>query len=207
MRKKQKPTAKRRKRQISADSYLKSDEMKLINEQLQQQPKTDIEATKRMVVLMFLQTGLRSEELADLEMKDLPHRRKKTSLRVRHGKGNVERLVDVSEDFIKEIAEYCRIYRPKARDTSPVFRSQRGGMLSYGAIFHKVRSFGEAAGVTRLRPHILRHTYATYLYKETADLRYVQCQLGHANASTTEIYTGIITVDRNTQLSGLYENL
>lgn len=207
MRKKPKPPAKRRKRQISADNYLKTDELELLNDKLKDELTDKREAKKQMIVYTFLHTGLRSEELADLEMRDLPHKRNKNTLRVRHGKGNIERLVEVSEDFIHEVAEYCRKYRPKARDTSPVFRSERGGMLSYGSIFFQVRSFGEGAGIVRLRPHILRHTYATYLYQKTRNLRYVQEQLGHSNSATTEIYTGIITIDRNEQLTSLYSLL
>jgi integrase/recombinase XerD len=205
MRKKIKPLAKRRSRnQLSADSYLRSNEVAAVNAVVSGAWVNYAHATNCMIVELFLHTGLRSEELADLEMRDLPHFRHRLSVKVRHGKGNVERIIDVSQYLSDRLKAYCDIYRVKARDTSPLFASQRGGCLCYTSIYRKVKSIGKAAGVDRLRPHILRHTYGTYLLSKLKNIRLVQEQMGHASVKTTQIYTGVIECDLHAKLGSIY---
>jgi integrase/recombinase XerD len=108
------------------------------------------------------------------------------------GKGSKERIVPLGESAAAAVAEYLRVRRVK-KPTNYLFLSNRGQKLSRMGFWKILRGYGLKAGVKkRLTPHVLRHSFATHLLERGADLRAVQTMLGHANISTTEIYTHVM---------------
>ena len=110
------------------------------------------------------------------------------------GKGRKQRLVPVGETAIARIREYLERARPtlNRKRSNHLFLSNRGGPLSRQAFWKTIKSYGLKAGIAkRISPHTLRHSFATHLLQNGADLRAVQAMLGHADISTTQIYTHI----------------
>jgi integrase/recombinase XerD len=111
------------------------------------------------------------------------------------GKGRKERLVPLGQQARRWVKRYLAEVRPRlARGPEPpvLFLSQRGGGLSRMGLWGIVRRHALAAGVARtLTPHVLRHSFATHLLERGADLRSLQAMLGHADISTTQIYTHV----------------
>jgi integrase len=206
VRPRKRPPGRRRARQISADKYLRPAELAKLKDYFKAQPATYSSETTALIVNIGLCAGLRREEIADLIMRDLPHNRRSLSILVRHGKGNVEREVEITANLSAMIETYCRTWRKKARIASPLFKSRLGGHMSPCQIWRRVRAVALASGV-KVWPHKLRHTYCTYVYNEIRDLRYCQNQLGHSTAVITEAYTGLLEADREMQLEKLNAHL
>jgi integrase/recombinase XerD len=111
------------------------------------------------------------------------------------GKGSKERLVPLGEEAVGWIERYLREARPalvKRAGSSALFVTARGGPMTRQAFWHLVRRYGvRAIPGKALSPHVLRHAFATHLINHGADLRVVQMLLGHADISTTQIYTHV----------------
>ena len=148
----------------------------------------------RAILEVLYSCGLRVSELVSLKISDLfPDEQ---FIRV-FGKGSKQRLVPIGEPALKAI----RLYR-EVRDAGPVqkaaedilFLNRRGGRLTREMIFHIVKDQAAAAGIRKdISPHTFRHSFATHLVENGADLRVVQQMLGHESILTTEIYTHIDT--------------
>jgi integrase/recombinase XerD len=112
-----------------------------------------------------------------------------------HGKGGKERLVPVGRRALGAVALYAREIRPKLDKGAArgrMFLNARGGPLSRVGAWGIIRRCARAAGIAkRVTPHTLRHTFATHLLEGGADLRAVQEMLGHADLSTTQLYTQV----------------
>lgn len=136
--------------------------------------------------------GCRVGELCALDVTDLDHGEAMVRLR---GKGSKERQVPVGEPALAAVAEYLRAGRPRlaGRRPSPaLLLNRRGGRLTRVSVWTLLKTAGAAAGLpATVSPHTLRHSYATHLLEGGADLRIVQELLGHADISTTEIYTHV----------------
>lgn len=148
---------------------------------------------KALLELLY-STGLRVSELLGLRMGDVDMQ--SGCLRC-IGKGNKERLVPVGKQAISAIAAYVRDARPQLvgrRAPAPyLFLNVRGGKLSRVGFWKILKQYGKLTGLHRkLSPHKLRHSFATHLLERGADLRSVQLMLGHADISTTQIYTHVI---------------
>lgn len=147
---------------------------------------------KAMLDLLY-STGLRVSELVTLRVGDL--QMEMGCLRC-VGKGNKERLVPVGKQALAGVRQYLRDVRPKLlrRGPSPfLFLNRLGGKMSRVAFWMIVARYGRQAGLRRsLSPHKLRHSFATHLLERGADLRSVQLMLGHADISTTQIYTHVV---------------
>lgn len=140
-------------------------------------------------------TGCRVSEACDLEL-DALHLDQ--GLVILTGKGSKQRMVPLGDCALVATLAYLEAGRPqliaKARGATRrnlyVFLNHRGGRLSRQGFFKRLREHATAAGITRaISPHKLRHSFATHLIEGGADLRAVQTLLGHADISTTQVYT------------------
>ncbi len=145
---------------------------------------------RAMLHLMYA-AGLRVSELCRLKLGDVDDKRGVVSA---FGKGDKRRLVPVGEVALAELSVYLidRAQHPAATRSSILFLSPRGRALTRQAFFKNIRRYALAAGIVEpVSPHLLRHSFATHLLERGADLRSVQVMLGHADISTTEIYTHV----------------
>ena len=145
---------------------------------------------------LFYSSGLRVSELAGLNLQqlDLDH----GLVRV-FGKGSKERVVPVGQKACDALAAYLasgRAHFVKARTGSQLFLSERGTAISRKMLWVLIKKYARRAGITQpVKPHLLRHSFATHLLSGGADLRAIQEMLGHASIATTQIYTAV-TADR-----------
>jgi integrase/recombinase XerC len=167
-------------------SFLPKDESK----DLLDAPVEDSAAGRRDRALLELlyASGLRVAECCGLDLEDLDRRH--GTVRVL-GKGGKERVVPVGDAALAALDDYLERERLGAKG-GPLFRNPRGGRLSTRSARNVVRRRARAAGIARrVTPHTLRHTFATHLLGEGADLRLIQELLGHSRLSTTQRYTHV----------------
>ncbi len=150
----------------------------------------------RAILELLYSTGIRVAELASLDLKQLDFANE--SVRVL-GKGNKERIVPVGRPAVEALQAYlpqraqllaARIKRGHPPENNAVFLNVRGGRLTVRSIERLVADYSLRAGIiSKVTPHVLRHSFATHLLEMGADLRTVQELLGHASLSTTQRYT------------------
>ncbi len=141
--------------------------------------------------------GLRVSELVGLRMGDIDFH--VGCIRC-IGKGNKERLVPIGRKALESVERYVKEARPRlmksrkrAAPTAGIFINRQGGLLGRVGVWKILAAYGRAAGLRKkLTPHKLRHSFATHLLERGADLRSVQLMLGHADISTTQIYTHVL---------------
>jgi integrase/recombinase XerD len=145
---------------------------------------------KAILELMYA-TGVRISEVAGLTMGD--YDMEEGFIKV-FGKGSKERLVPVGGSAVMAALSYLKAGRPdmvRLRRDDHFFLSHLGRGLSRQSIWKMIKHYGAAAGLPEIKPHTLRHTFATHLLQGGADLRAVQEMLGHASISTTQVYTHV----------------
>ena len=156
----------------------------------------------RAMLEILYATGLRVSELVSLELNDV---NLETRVLVARGKGSKERLVPVGAPAAESVRAYLATAREvllRGRRSKDLFVTPRARRMTRQAFGKIVARHARAAGITRpISPHKLRHSFATHLLEGGADLRVVQAMLGHADVSTTQIYTH---VDR-THMKRLYD--
>ena len=179
----------------SLPSYLRFEE---VNRLLELPDTRTAPGTRDKAMLeVFYSSGLRVAELVGLRAGDLEL--KMGCLRC-IGKGDKERLVPIGRRACAAVEEYLTRGRPqllRSRKMGPavpfLFLNRFGGKLSRVGVWKILSAYGRKAGLRRpLTPHMLRHSFATHLLERGADLRSVQLMLGHADISTTQIYTHVI---------------
>jgi integrase/recombinase XerD len=147
---------------------------------------------KAMIEVLYA-TGLRVSELVAIRPGDL---HLDDGYLTCIGKGNKQRLVPLGQSAIDWVRRYLRDGRPPLlRKASPwLFVNARdGGALSRVGFWKVLKEYGVRAGITRdISPHVLRHSFATHLLDRGADLRAIQVMLGHADLTTTQIYTHVL---------------
>lgn len=154
---------------------------------------TNLGLRDKALLELFYACGLRVTELINLKESDLFF--DEDFIRV-FGKGSKQRLVPVGRSAVKWVNEYLTNSRPflikKVKSSSILFLNNRGTKLSRMGIWKIVEKYGKSAGIAiHVHPHIFRHSFATHLLEAGADLRAVQEMLGHADISTTQIYTHV----------------
>jgi len=146
----------------------------------------------RAMVELLYASGLRISELANARLENLLLEER--IIRVT-GKGNKTRVIPVGRKACEAIAEYLAKERPdmvKKRTGSEIFLSVRGAKLTTVRIWQILKRIARHAGLeVNVYPHLLRHSFATHLLSNGADLRIIQELLGHADVSTTQIYTHV----------------
>ena len=148
----------------------------------------------RAILELLYATGMRASECLELSLEDL---NLSAGYVVCTGKGRKQRLVPVGGEALAWTRRYLADVRPRharRRDCGRLFVNPRGGPLSRQTLWTLVRRAAASAGLKRrVSPHVLRHSFATHLLEGGADLRAVQAMLGHADISTTQIYTHLPT--------------
>ncbi|MFN7962467.1 MAG: site-specific tyrosine recombinase XerD [Thermoanaerobaculia bacterium] len=154
----------------------------------------------RAMLELLYATGLRVSELVGLKLGQL---RLESGFLVAFGKGSKERIVPVGEAAEAWLLRYLKEVRPGlARGRHDfVFVNRFGEAMTRQGFWKNLRGYGRSVGVASLYPHLLRHSFATHLLEHGADLRSVQMMLGHADISTTQIYTHI----HSARLKSLYD--
>jgi integrase/recombinase XerD len=147
----------------------------------------------RAMIELLYATGLRVSELVGLRAADV---NLEAGYLTTTGKGDKQRLVPIGDQAIAWIGRYLRDSRPgllRGRAAPRLFVNARGGALSRVGFWKILKGHGLAAGLPGdLSPHVLRHSFATHLLDRGADLRAIQMMLGHADLSTTQIYTHVL---------------
>ena len=138
-------------------------------------------------------TGLRVSELVNLKLHEVGLA---DGVLRALGKGSKERLVPLGQLAIDWITRYLHEARPDilhGQQSDALFVTARGGAMTRQAFWQLIKRYALVAGIApaRLSPHVLRHAFATHLLNHGADLRVVQLLLGHADISTTQIYTHV----------------
>ena len=191
---------------LSPNKYLsKPQQHKLLSYVKAQADLGRARGSKRAVVdellcQLLIEAGLRAGEVCSLRLKDLPICHGKDSVWIQNGKGSVSRAVEIPQRLSSSIKRFCRLCRKGAEPEGPLFVSSKGKPICYMTLYRKIRRIGERAGIGKLHPHMLRHTYATRLYAVERDLLFVSDQLGHSNVSTTHIYAKTDSESRRSQV-------
>jgi integrase/recombinase XerD len=164
----------------------------------------------RAMIELLYATGLRVSELIGVRSADL-HLDEQYMTCI--GKGSKERLVPIGEEAARWVRRYQREARPqlitktssnrsRARSRDVLFVNARGGPLTRVGFWKILKQYGRQARLPRtLSPHVVRHSFATHLLERGADLRAIQMMLGHADLSTTQIYTHVL----ETRLRSVYD--
>jgi len=144
------------------------------------------------IMELLYATGMRVTELISLRRNDikLEHRLLKCT-----GKGNKERWIPFTDRAHNILNEYIQSIRPrliKKKDTNLLFLNNHGNPISRQGVFYLIKNYAKISGIKKnVTPHTFRHTLATHLIENGADLRSVQEMLGHSDISTTQIYTHV----------------
>lgn len=155
-------------------------------------PKDEFYMRDRALLEMLYATGMRVSEVVDLSLDRI-------NLKLGYvrciGKGRKERIIPMGRYAVEATREYLHVMRPRLlgeRHTDALFLSRTGRPLDRTNIWRLVRKYAQIAGISEhLSPHTLRHCFATHLLAGGADLRILQELLGHADLTTTQVYTHV----------------
>ena len=168
-------------------TYLTIDE---VNNLLDIEVSDPFQARNKAILELMYATGLRISEVVSLEFKNIDF--DDCIVRVM-GKGSKERIVPINDVALKYLKLYIDDYRPelvKGTINNYLFLNNHGNVITRQGIFKMIKKYALEKGIKKeIGPHTLRHTFATHLLENGADLRIIQELLGHSDISTTQIYT------------------
>jgi integrase/recombinase XerD len=151
-----------------------------------------VDIRDRSMLDLLYATGLRVSELVALKLANV---NTTAGYLLTYGKGGKERLVPIGESASSSVAEYIRTVRreqDRKGDNQFLFLTRLGDRMSRQSFWNIIKKRAKQAGISKnISPHTLRHSFATHLLENGADLRSVQIMLGHADLSTTQIYTHV----------------
>jgi integrase/recombinase XerD len=154
--------------------------------------ESPLSARNHVMLHLLYATGVRVSELVRLSL--IAFNRHSGNLRV-YGKGSKERLVPIGEQALLLLEEYLDMVRPRllrGRTSPSLFVTMRGKFMTRTRYWQILRNVALQAGITKkISPHTLRHSFATHLLENGADLRSVQLMLGHSDIATTQLYTHV----------------
>jgi integrase/recombinase XerD len=157
-------------------------------DRLLEQPKTDqrIGARDKAILEVMYASGLRVSEVCGLNIQDVDD----TFVKVK-GKGGKERLVPIAKEAVEAVDNYLGRFRPDTPEKA-LFLSKSGKRIDRMTVWNQVKRYAKLAGIAKaISPHTLRHSFATHLLENGADLRVIQEMLGHSSIGTTDRYTHI----------------
>lgn len=154
---------------------------------------TDEGIRDRAIIETLYSTGIRRAEVTNLTIYDIDVRRK--TLMVREGKNQKDRLLPIGERALKWIEQYQQAIRPgyvTGFDNGILFLTDQGEKFKRGTLSNRIKRYITKAGIdVQGSCHLFRHAMATHMLENGADIRFIQAMLGHADLSTTQIYTQV----------------
>ncbi|MGS0682764.1 tyrosine recombinase XerC [Shewanella sp. 125m-7] len=143
----------------------------------------------KAIMELFYSSGLRLAELAALNVSDIQFSEAQVKVL---GKGSKERIVPIGKLALTAIAQWLELKRDIACEDDALFVTAKGKRLAHRSIQARLAKWGQEQAIgIKVHPHKLRHSFATHMLESSADLRAVQELLGHANLSTTQVYTSL----------------
>ncbi len=159
--------------------------------------KTALGYRDRTILEVFYSTGIRREELINLMIEDADFA--DGFIRVNSGKGKKDRVVPVGKIACRYLENYITAVRPmfvKNIHDNHIFLTLKGGRLSAGRVWDIVKKYSRKAKLKKnISPHTFRHTCATLMLRNKANIRHIQELLGHASLETTQVYTSVSIAD------------
>ncbi len=143
----------------------------------------------KLMITMFYATGMRRSELIEIKLEDIQVDRKQIKI---NGKGNKERIIPLLSSVIEQLGLYLkeRDKLPYIQDKDFLFLTHKGKKV-YATLVYRIitQYFSKISSKSKVSPHVLRHTFATHLLNEGADINTIKSLLGHESLSSTQIYT------------------
>ncbi len=168
-------------------------EVRRLLEQPAKQSRAEAKRDVAMLQLLYA-SGMRVSEMVSLNLDNIDV--EEGSVRCL-GKGHKERIIPIHQRAAQAVKEYVREVRPHLtahrQEETALFVNARGERLTRQGLWQILKEYARAAGLGGITPHTLRHSFATHMLNGGADLRSVQELLGHANISTTQVYTHLTT--------------
>lgn len=162
-------------------------------------------AVRLFIFQLLLNTGLRRGEAVGLEMRDLPQHHGKDLIDIRWdvGKGDRARTIIISDKCKEMIRRYTDRFCQNSRPHDPLLVNEYGHRMTGDNIGRRFQTISKLVGAGAVRPHMMRHTYLSFLYGVEKDQMFVKAQGGHAQMQTTNIYVHIGDRERKKQVSRL----
>lgn len=200
--------------ELTRDKYMSLDEVRRLRRTSEDRALADLAKGRTSavrswaVVDLALSTGLRVSEIAEIRISDLTLTGTEPELRVRNGKGGKPRAVTLPQDLKRHLRDFITWKKRLREPTKPkdyLFVTERGGKFTTRGLQLLFKRAATKAGLSpHFSIHACRHSYGTYLYQKTKDLRLVQDQLGHSSPVVTQVYSHITPEERVRSVNGLW---